>query len=237
MSCFPSRLSYLLAAILLVASLSTQASVIIWGTRVIVTDSRNGTSLTMSNPENSGIFLVQSYITPYTDESHKVPLNKDLPFIVTPPLFRIDPGQQNIVRIMYTGQGLPTDKESVFFYHAKAIPQLKKDSGNILALTIDSALKLFYRPEGLTGKAAAQAYKKITFSRENNKLTVTNPTPYHINFYEIMVGNEKIDIKKQPLLMPNASASYPLPAAGGNDVQWKTIGDIGDITKVERAQL
>ncbi len=226
-----------LTIIALCASISAQASVIIGGTRVVVTDSPNGTSLTLSNPENSGVFLVQSYITPYTDASNKTTGDTAIPFIVTPPLFRIEPGQQNAVRIMYTGKDLPQDKESVFYYHAKAIPQLKKDSGNILALTIDSALKLFYRPQALTGRAATEAYKKVIFRRQGESLVASNPTPYHISLYEIMAGEGKIDIKTQPLLMPHGTASWPLPPKAGNNIKWKTIGDLGEITNEEQVQL
>ncbi len=226
-----------LAVILLVITFSTTAGVIIGGTRIVVTDSLTGTSLQLSNPENSSVFLIESYITPYRRGTHdEMTGNGTIPFIVTPPVFRIDPGQQNVVRILYTG-GLPEDRESLFSFHAKAIPQLKKNRGNTVAFAFDSALKLFYRPQILTGPAARQAYTALTFHRQKNQLIVTNPTPYHISLYELRAGEEKIDIKKQPMLMPQSSASYLLPVSTKNTIQWKTIDDFGAITQEERATL
>lgn len=249
------RFRYVLSVTLLIFAAFTHANVIIGGTRVIVTDSPNGTSLQLSNPENSGVFLVQSYITPYKKadkaeahkvhnkghkaEAHKADQQIVIPFIVTPPLFRIDPGQQNVVRIVYTG-GLPTDRESVFAYHAKVIPQLKKNSGNLLALAMESTLKLFYRPAALTGKTATDAYKKLTFSRQKDRLLVSNPTPYYISLHEIKVEEEKVNIKQDPahsMLTPFGSASYSIRSKTGNSVTWKTIDDLGNLTKEEQASL
>ncbi|MFS1539134.1 MAG: fimbria/pilus periplasmic chaperone [Candidatus Phlomobacter fragariae] len=39
---------------------------------------------------------------------------KKPPFIVIPPLFRLDAGRENILRIMRPGGDLPLDRESFF---------------------------------------------------------------------------------------------------------------------------
>lgn len=53
---------------------------------------------------------------------------------------------------MYTGEPLPADRESLFWMNVKAIPSLdeKLANENTLQIAIQSRIKLFYRPSGLS---------------------------------------------------------------------------------------
>ncbi len=44
------------------------------------------------------------------------------PFLITPPLFRLDAKQENVLRIIRTGGNLPADRESLFWLNIKSIP-------------------------------------------------------------------------------------------------------------------
>ena len=46
-------------------------------------------------------------------------------FYYYPPLYRLDGGQQNIERVVVTGN-LPQDKESLYWLNIKAIPSAPK---------------------------------------------------------------------------------------------------------------
>lgn len=67
------------------------------------------------------------------------------PFIITPPLFRLDPGKNNILRIVNTTPGLPQDRESVYWVNVKAIPSKSDDSENknVLQIAVRTRIKLF----------------------------------------------------------------------------------------------
>lgn len=68
-------------------------------TRVICPEGAAGAQLSVSNPQSRPM-LVQSKVT---DEDHKTPS----PFLVTPPLFRLEANQQSRLRIIRTGGCLP----------------------------------------------------------------------------------------------------------------------------------
>jgi len=208
----------------------SQASVVIGGTRVIYDASKKETSVSISNPTDagkSGVFLVQSWVE-LNDSGDRAP------FIVTPPLFRINANQENILRIVRTGGTLPEDRESVFWLNVKAIPAADEGSQNVLQIVMKSRLKLFYRPAGLPG-LPVEAYKQLSFSLNNGRLKVLNPTPYYITFYRLTAGGK--EIKEANLVPPKGSVSYPLPQGGDGKVVWRTINDYGGISDPETAQL
>jgi len=95
---------------------SAQAGVIVGGTRIIYDASKKEASIAVKNPEKTAPYLIQSWI-----ENYPQPTADKAPFIMTPPLFRLDAGKENIVRIIRTGGNLPEDRESVFWANIKSI--------------------------------------------------------------------------------------------------------------------
>ncbi len=87
--------------------------------------------------------LIQSWVDDLAD-------NNKSPFIVTPPLFRLDAGDSNDLRVLLTSAQLPNDRESLFTLNIKVIPANTAPAGeNILQFAIKNQLKLIYRPAGL----------------------------------------------------------------------------------------
>ena len=64
---------------------------VLGGTRVVVHENRRETSIPVHNPSNAP-FVVQSWI----DEGEG---RNKTPFVITPPLQRLGPGKENILRI------------------------------------------------------------------------------------------------------------------------------------------
>lgn len=58
--------------------------------------------------------LIQSWVDDLAD-------NNKSPFIVTPPLFRLDAGDSNDLRVLLTSAQLPNDRESLFTLNIKVI--------------------------------------------------------------------------------------------------------------------
>ncbi|KVK32966.1 long polar fimbrial chaperone LpfB, partial [Enterobacter chengduensis] len=146
------------------------------------------------------------------------------PFIITPPLYRLEGSQQNIERILLSGS-LPQDKESLFWLNIKAIPSASKQA-NSLQIAVKTRIKLIYRPAGLKASTPEDQANKLKWSRSGNQLMVTNPTPYVINFNEISVGNKKLD--QVSWVAPGTMAAFTLPAgAEGKNISFKVINDYG----------
>jgi len=204
------------------------AGVIVGGTRVIYDGSKREASLSVKNPEKQTVYLIQSWVDDQ-DESNK----EKAPFIITPPLFRLDAGQENILRIIHNGKNLPDDRESVYWINVKSIPSSTRTDRNQLQITVRSRIKLFYRPQGITGLKADQAYKSLKFSFTDGKLTVTNPTPFYLSFYSLKADGKAI--KEATMVAPKSDLT--LSASSAKSITWQTITDFGGITKPETVSL
>ena len=219
-----------LAALLLLISLPLQAGVIIGGTRVVFPGNNKETSLSVSNPEQDRPYLIQSWVE--GENSGKAP------FLVTPPLFRLDPGQENVLRIVLTRSGLPQDRETLYWLNIKSVPQLEKSTTtNMLHLTVKTRLKLFYRPAALE-KGAEGAWRQVTFSMRGSTLTAQNPTPYYVNLKQISADGKPVKASLAALtLTPFGRSDYPLPAGPAAQVSWSVITDYGSSTPVQHSPV
>ena len=173
-------------------------------------------------------YLIQSWIDVQDEQSGKAP------FIITPPLYRLDGGQKNLERIVMTGS-LPQGQESLFWLNIKAIPSASKQM-NSLQIAVKTRIKLIYRPETLRASTPEEQANKLTWRRAGNTLQVNNPTPYVINFNEITLGNKKLD--DVTYVMPSGTARFPLPnGTSGNTLTFKVINDYGSPGELHRASL
>ncbi|MER2299769.1 MAG: molecular chaperone, partial [Pseudomonas sp.] len=112
------KLLTLASVVFCLSSTLAHAGVNVGATRVIYQGKDKEANLSVTNTVDDRIpYLIQSWVSEYgTDEATEK-------FIVTPPLFRLDPGSQNMLRIMAVQtKQLPTDRESLFAVNVKAIP-------------------------------------------------------------------------------------------------------------------
>lgn len=182
----------------------------------------------LSNKSENKPFLIQSWIDNGDGKTRG-------PFVVTPPLFRLNANDENNLRISYTGGELPQDKESIFYINVRAIPSTPKNDINELRLVIKTRIKLFYRPEKLQGKPY-DAYKLLTFARSGGQLLITNPSPYYVVFSYLTVGNTVL--KDTDMIAPGGQLNVTLPANNtGNTVEWSAINDYGGDTTPEKRTL
>ncbi|MDV7023354.1 molecular chaperone [Atlantibacter subterranea] len=198
---------------------TAKAGIVMGGTRVIYQEGKREASLSVTNMDTNVPYLVQSWVeNPATDDQRPVP------FVVTPPLFRLEPEQENVLRISFTGGALPADKESVFWLCVKNISPTQKDDINKLQINVKSKFKLFWRPKGLG--ESKDAWQKLTFTRNGNQLVAHNPTPFYISFYSLAVGGK--EIPEPGMIAPLASKTWPVSNTG--QVTWRAINDFGGIT-------
>ena len=217
----------LVAALLMTMGAQAQAGVIIGGTRVVYDGGKKESSLSISNPDKVP-YLVQSWIDAGEDNAVKAP------FVITPPLFRLDDGQKNILRIVRAGGALPEDKESLYWVNIKSIPSAPKQD-NTLQIAVKTRIKLIYRPRGLEG-TLNDAAQKVTWQRNGNALQVSNPSPYYLTFFDVKVNG--VAVKDATMVAPRSSARFTLPSGNsGGALTWKIINDFGGASKAFTANL
>jgi P pilus assembly chaperone PapD len=218
----------MMSALLVTSTFSTaHAGVIIGGTRVIYAGEKKEASLSISNPDGLA-YLIQSWVEPQTPGGSKPP------FIITPPLYRLDKGQQNMMRIVLAGS-LPQDNESMFWLSIKSIPSVEPRD-NTLQVAVKTRIKLIYRPQALKASGPEQQAAKLVWRRDGNRIQVNNPTPYYINFNEITLGGVKID--DVTFVAPQSSNTFPAPAGGtSSQLGFKMINDYGGIGEEHAARL
>ncbi|HFK3153463.1 TPA: molecular chaperone [Citrobacter sedlakii] len=216
------RHGYLLSTLFLVAA-TAHAGVIINGTRLVYQGEKKESSLGISNPDSMD-YLVQSWVDSGSNNRTKAP------FLITPPLFRLDANEDNVLRVVRTGGDLPKDRESLYWLNIKAIPSSKRIEGvNTLQIAINTRIKLLYRPSGIKGKPEDVA-NKLEWRREGHDVVVKNPTPFYMNFQKVTLNGHRV--KKATWAIPEAETHFALPAeADGTALTYSIIIDYGSISQ------
>lgn len=194
--------------------------VTVGGTRLIFDGNRKEASLSITNSDTSP-YLIQSWAESLDGGAEKVP------FIVTPPLFRLEGNQQNVLRIVRSGGNLPEDRESLYWLSVKSIPRgTPKGEANTLQIAVKSRIKLIYRPAAVSGVPDDQT-EKLKWQVSGNRVTVNNPTPYVMNFKQVRVGGR--DVKDATYVLPMSQATFTVPSGAAGTVSWKLISDYGGV--------
>ncbi|WP_421094447.1 fimbria/pilus periplasmic chaperone [Serratia fonticola] len=212
------------AAIALFSSSSSLASVVLSGTRVIYPSDAKEVSVKINNVGPSPV-LLQSWID--NGDPNAKPAAIKVPFVLTPPMNRVEQGKGQTLRISYAGGSLPMDKESVFWLNVLEVPAKSeaKTSENRLQMAFRTRIKLFYRPAGLQGNAN-DAYKTVTWNTQGGKVQATNPTPFYVNFVNLSVNGKKLD---NAMVAPRSSMVLNLAGNGGNKISGSVVNDYGAV--------
>ncbi|EDV0048617.1 fimbria/pilus periplasmic chaperone [Salmonella enterica subsp. enterica] len=210
-------------------------------TRIIYHPESSGAVISISNPNNYPV-LVQGSISPENKSSAA-----KAPFIITPPLFRLNASQQSQVRVVMTENTSPKDRESLYWLCETAIPPelgdawaegskpVKKNTAMLdVRIRLSQCIKLLVRPDAVTG-TSADVVGKVTWSRMDNKLVASNPTPFYMNLEGLYIGGT--EIKSPNYIPPMGTQSYPIPKGGHGDVSWKIINDLGGLSTLYKASV
>ncbi|EOC1531012.1 molecular chaperone [Cronobacter turicensis] len=220
------RANIFLLLILLVNN-ATAGGIVVGGTRVIYECNKKEAALSIKNNSAASPFLLQSWVDNGDGKTRG-------PFMVTPPLFRIEPEEDHELRIAKTGS-LPEDRESLFYLNIRAIPPSSPEAVNTLKLVVKTRIKLFYRPQALVVDAQT-AYQQLKFHLAEGHLLAENPTPFYMVFDSLKIGATRI--QSADMLAPFASQRFALPATEtGRVVSWRVINDYGGVTKPETRSL
>ena len=220
------------AGILLLSSGLASAGITLGGTRVVLKAPAKEASILVKNQAPQDIML-QSWM-----ETESGTGNQDVPFAITPALSRLGGNKQQTLRILYQGQGLPTDRESVFRLNVQEIPQ-KSKSGNSMQIALRQRIKLFYRPADLPG-TVEDAPKELKWRviQQGSKavMEVTNNSAFHVSFarVKLLSGNKSYAVDAD-MVAPKSSRQFDikkLPAgtsSGGMKVEFQNVNDYGGL--------
>lgn len=211
---------------------NAQASVVINGTRIIYAANKKEVTATVTNKNKTPV-LIQSWID--TGNTSTVARKEIIPFVITPPINRVDPGKGQTLRISYLGSpALPADKESVFWINVLEIPAKNKnisEDQSQLNIAFNSRVKLFYRPSGLPGNAF-KAPELLKWSINDSSVTVTNPTPFHVSLTSITYeakGGKHTD--QAMMIAPGQTQKYSFRNAGKikdlKNISFTIVNDYG----------
>lgn len=175
-----SSLSLCIGLLGLFAVDQAMAGISLSSTRLIFDGKHKEAGITVRN--NGADVLIQSWVDTDSDAA-------SVPFAVTPPLVRVSDGEQQMLRVIYEGTGMPGDRESVVWLNVQEIPQSAKTT-NTLQLAVRQRIKLFFRPAGLKDNAY-QAPTELTWRvlerAGKSLLVVNNPGLYHVSIADITV--------------------------------------------------
>lgn len=91
---------------------------------------------------------------------------------------------------------LPADRESLFILNVAALPAQEQNSQlkneNQLQVAVRNRMKIFYRPAKLSGNAL-EAYQQLRWSRNNEVVTIFNPTPWYVTLYNLSIDGKSIN--------------------------------------------
>lgn len=215
----------LLSLLLTESALAEKSGVSLSRTRVIFSAAEEAQSLEVKNQSDKP-YLIKSTVT--TTMEGKVLA----PFIVTPPLFRLEANSEHQVRILHQDiYSLPTDRESVFYLSVMMVPSSPRpEEGGTMAarvsVGVQNIIKLFYRPAGLAIEPE-RAQAGLNFLRQGKEVSVKNPSPYYITLARMAFNDQVVNLYGKPtMIAPFSEVSYSVTGSV-SQAEWTVIDDFG----------
>ncbi len=234
-----TSLTQLLQGVLLSALLAPSlalASVQVAGTRFVYPATEREITVGLTN-NGTQPALVQTWLDKGNPAS--TPGAEKLPFVIVPPLMRIEPGKGQTLRIAYIGGDVPKDRESVYWLNVLEVPpkSVKNQGQNVMQIAFRSRLKLFLRPADLPGspeKAAEQVSWEVVPAAQGFALRAHNKARYNVSFSEVTLksGGQRYANTNGGMVGPSGTFDFPLKgltsnvASGEVDSLW--ISDFGN---------
>lgn len=169
----------------LIISGQTLAAFTLSGTRFIYDEGRKNISVEVNNNTK------ETYGGQVWVDNTNQP-KSEVYFTPAPTFFKVDGKQRQIIRLLNINKDLPKDRESLFWLNVQEIPPVAKNGENVLAIALNTQVKLFYRPSNLSkGRVKAEQQLQVVGG------VLKNPTPYYFAITAITVNGEKIKFSSE----------------------------------------
>ncbi|POT55718.1 hypothetical protein C3432_22070 [Citrobacter amalonaticus] len=204
--------------VIMLSSPVAMAATYINHTRLIINEKDREASFTIYN---EGINPALLKLWTEKDNIFERPEAIKTPFMVLPPIFRLEGKTSRAVRIQFTGDRhtLPADRESLFWLNTLEVPPVADNNGSRGALQVAfrTRVKLFWRPTALANISLEESIRKLHISSSDcggdRCLLVKNNSPLHVTLISLTL-NDGVEIKQLPddgLLAPLSTKTVFLP--------------------------
>ncbi|MGE8617862.1 MAG: fimbria/pilus periplasmic chaperone [Achromobacter spanius] len=224
---------------------AAQADLVVTGTRFIYPAGQKSLTLRTGNAGQHPI-LVQSWLD--SGDFTADPSRETVPFLLTPPVFRLDPAGRMSLLLRHTGEAMPEDRESVFWINFLEVPARDPSQKNLLQLAYRLRMKVLYRPAGLPG-SASEAIGKVawTYHAAEGEIEAHNETPYVVSLARVeLEADAGGDSRVTPITLtgltvaPLARTRFSLPAGaaprlGEAVLRYYAANDDGEIIEARAA--
>ncbi|RSV97760.1 molecular chaperone [Klebsiella aerogenes] len=170
----------------------------------------NFTRLVMTDKDTKGVYfkaynnndfpiLVQSWGSKLDTDTGSVDDSTSdikIPFIVLPPLQRVEPGEEFTLHLRFNGERIPSITESVYLLSFKAIPVSGPKTAKTLSMTVVMNIKVFIRNQLPDNDGISSAINKVTASWHADGVLINNPSPYWLTLSSIILDNKEIERKE-----------------------------------------
>ena len=238
-----SQLAYInkifLFIFLFIISISSYASVIINGTRIIYNKKSKSKVIQLVN-ENKWPALVQVWLD--NGDPNELPEDIKTPFAITPPIFKMLPNAGQNLRLTYLGYILPKDREAIFYLNVLEIPPEKEDviesNKNTMQIAIRSRIKLFFRPTdiGMPDLLNERLIFSLNKTAKGNMLLIKNNSPWYITFQDVFIHDKSRGIKLEgKMVAPYSDITIGMSneCINAKKIGYSVINDYGGLDTYE----
>lgn len=202
--------SGIISALIWMLVSSTHAAFVLGSTRIVFDEDDRDVSLAVTNT-SSIAYAGQVWLDPFP-VGEKYDGEPPSYFAVTPPLFRLESGKEQLLRFFRTEGVLPKDKESVFWLNVQEIPPQVKGK-NVVQFAQRVRIKLFYRPRSMLGTDSREAARKLGAAFSGGRLALSNNSPFSISFIQMVIkkGGKEWSLKEPAMILPKHMEMVSLP--------------------------
>ncbi|XOQ04105.1 MAG: molecular chaperone [Hafnia paralvei] len=224
---------------LIALSFNSSATVQLGANRLIYDAKKSDVSMVLKNSEDRA-YLIQSWVDAKGNSQLE---NSKLPFVISPPLFKIQPKSENVVQVIYPGSGLPADRESLVWLNIKVIPSMtleEQRQKNKVVVAVNYRVKLFYRPDGLQGSSSDATSKLHWKKTGSDKLTAINDSAYYVTMNKIAFNGKSVPISvttNNSLVAPHSTTDFDIKDTGKIEVKWSSVNDFSNSSDTYTATL
>jgi chaperone protein EcpD len=233
-------IQHFLLAFMVLADTRTYAGISLESTRVIYKEGQRDISIKLSNNEKAKNALVQIWMDDGDPDADAGQAN--IPFLINPPLAKIEAGKAQVVRIAFIGEKLNPKTESVYWLNVLEIPP-KSTEPSQLTFAIRSRVKFFYRPKAIQAlEPLNPATLQWTWNANNDsiKLQALNASAFHwtITSAIAVIADQEYDLNLVTMLSPGQSSAFVVKGVdrkpdSPSRMRIITINDFGGESKFE----
>ncbi len=185
-----------LSLFLLMFALPATASVTMIKTRVIYSANSQSETLNLTNDDDTP-YIMQVWVD--EGDAQSTPKTATGTYILTPPIFKIAPKAGQSIRLIYSGDNPPQDRESVAYLNIAQVPP-NTSAENELSVVLRHRVKIFYRPK--LAIPVEKVSEHINFLVDKQNLTIQNQSPYYVTLASVKaINTDGKEIAMKPVMV------------------------------------